>query len=162
VVRCLFIELTPKLISKITTLPLGVPWRKEDKGDIQTAKKKFFLEGEEPIEDKNGVRRKSLPYPWNEVSYHLIKYISREGRYSVVYGYHFRLLEELSFETERPPHHRLNIPYFLLIDRYKHKGVGRKLPIVSPSWVNYNHHRRCPPKPQNSYPMGNFQRHEDI
>jgi len=86
VVRGLSIELTPELISRITTLPLGVPWRKEDKGDSQIAKKKLFLEGEEPIEDKNGVRRTSLPYPWNEVSYHLIKYISCEGRYSVIMG----------------------------------------------------------------------------
>lgn len=87
VVRGLSIEVTPELISRITTLPLAVPWRKEDKGDSHTAKKKFFLEGEEPIEDKNGVRRTSLPYPWNEVSYHLMKYISCEGRYSVVYGF---------------------------------------------------------------------------
>lgn len=55
VVRGLSIELTPEHISRITTL-LRVPWRKEDKGDSQTAKKKFFLEGEEPIEV-------SLPYP---------------------------------------------------------------------------------------------------
>ena len=32
----------------------------------------------------------------------------------MVYGYHFRLLEELRFGAETPPHHRLNIPYFLL------------------------------------------------
>ena len=114
VVRGLSIDLTTKIISIITTLPLGVPWRKEDNGDSQGAKKKFLLEGEEPIEDKNGLRRANLPYPWNEVSYHLIKYISCEGRYSVVYGYHFRLLEELTFGAETPPHHRLNIPYFLL------------------------------------------------
>lgn len=87
---------------------------KEDKGDSQTTKKKLFLEGEEPIEDKNGLRRTSLPYPQNEVSYHLIKYISCEGKYSVVYGYQFRLLEELRFGVETYPHHRLSIPYFLL------------------------------------------------
>ena len=62
-VRGLSIELTPELISRITTLPLGVPWRKEDKGNSQTAKKKFFLEGEKSMEDKNGIRRASLPYP---------------------------------------------------------------------------------------------------
>jgi len=32
----------------VTTLPLGIPWRKEDKGDNQVAKRKLFLEGEEP------------------------------------------------------------------------------------------------------------------
>ena len=66
------------------------------------AKRKFFLEGEEPIEDKNGVRRVTLPYPWSEVGYQLIKYISYEGRYSVVYGYHFRMLEEFRFGVETP------------------------------------------------------------
>jgi len=33
VVRGLSIELTPMLINKVTTLPLGIPWRKQDKGD---------------------------------------------------------------------------------------------------------------------------------
>lgn len=60
VVRGLSIELTPEIISRITTLPLGVPWRNEDKGDSQITKKKLILEGEEPIEDKNGVRRENL------------------------------------------------------------------------------------------------------
>jgi len=32
----------------------------------------------------------------------------------VVYGYHFRILEELIFGAEKPPHQRLSIPYFLL------------------------------------------------
>jgi len=114
IVRGFTIYLTPDLISKVTTLTLGIPWRKEDKGDSQVAKIKFFLEGEEPGEDKNGVRRESLPYPWSEVGYQLIKYISFEGRYSVVYGYHFRILEELRFGVETPPHQRLRIPYFLL------------------------------------------------
>ena len=78
------------------------------------AKRKIFLEGEEPIEDKNGVRRDSLPYPWSEVGYQLIKYISCEGRYSVCYGYHFKILEELIFGVETPVHQTLNIPYFLM------------------------------------------------
>ena len=93
VVRGPSIEFSTELISKITTLPVGVRWRKEDKGNSQTAKRKFFLLGEKHIEHKNGVRRTSLPYPWNEVSFHLIKYISCEVRFSVVYGYHFRVLE---------------------------------------------------------------------
>lgn len=32
-VRGLSIYLTPELISKVTTLPLWIPWRKEDKED---------------------------------------------------------------------------------------------------------------------------------
>jgi len=114
VVKCLSVAITPEVISRITTLPLGLPWRKEDKTNNTLAKKSFFLEGEEPIEDKNGDRRESIPYPWDEVSYHIIKYISCEGRYSVVYGYHFRLLQELRFGENKPPQNRLNISYFLL------------------------------------------------
>jgi len=68
-VRGLTIDLTPKLISRVTTLPLGITWRKEDKGDSQVAKTKFFLEGEEPTEDENGVRRDNLSYPWSEIGY---------------------------------------------------------------------------------------------
>jgi len=63
VVRGCSIDLTPEIITRITTLPLGVPYRKEDKGNSQTAKNKFFLEGEEAMEDKNRVRRAILPYP---------------------------------------------------------------------------------------------------
>ena len=59
VIRGLTIDLTPELISRVNTLPLGIPWRKEDKGDSEVAKRKLFLEGEEPTEDKNGVRRES-------------------------------------------------------------------------------------------------------
>lgn len=44
VVRGLTIELTPEIIGRIPTLPLGVPWRKEDKGNSQTGKKELFLE----------------------------------------------------------------------------------------------------------------------
>ena len=102
-VKCLSIELIPEIIGKITTLPLGVPWRKEDKGNNQISKKKLFLEGAEAMEEKNGVKRESLPYPWNEISYHLVKYVSCEGRYSVVYGYHFRILQELRFGADTAP-----------------------------------------------------------
>ena len=45
-VRGITIDLTLDLISKVATLPLGIQWRKEAKGDIQVAKRKFFLEGE--------------------------------------------------------------------------------------------------------------------
>jgi len=110
----LSITITPESISRITTHPVGLQWRKEEKTNNTLAKHVFFLEGEEPIEDKNGVRKESILYPWNKVSYHIIKYISCEGRYSAVYQYHFRLLHELIFGAETPPHNRISVPYFLL------------------------------------------------
>jgi len=114
VVRGLVISLSPKLISRVTTLPLGIKWNKEDKATSVTAKKNLFTSNEKPIEDKNGFRRESLPYPWDEVAYHILKYISCEGRMSVVYAYHFRLLHELMFQVELPLSQRLSVPYFLL------------------------------------------------
>lgn len=96
-VRGLVITLSPELISRVTTFPLGVKWVKETMPST-TAKKIFFLPGEEYIEDKNGVRIESLPYPSDEVAFHIMKCISCEGRLSVVYGYHFRLLNELRFQ----------------------------------------------------------------
>lgn len=67
--RGLSLELTPHFISQITGLPLGLPWTKEEKALGQMAKKTFFQPGEDPVEDKNGVRRTILLHPWNEVSY---------------------------------------------------------------------------------------------
>lgn len=80
----------------------------------QVAKKTFFQPNEHPVEDKNGVRRTSIPYPWDEVSYHIIKYISCEGRYNIVYGYHFRLFHEVRHGMDLPAPQKLSIPYFLL------------------------------------------------
>jgi len=79
VVRGLSITNTLEVISRITTLPQGIPWRKEDKDVSIFAKKNFILRDEEPIEDKNGIIREILPCPWNEVSYHILKYIYCEG-----------------------------------------------------------------------------------
>ena len=80
----------------------------------QVAKKTFFLPEEHPVEDKNGVRRTSLPPLWSEVSYQIMKYITCGGRFSIIYGYHFRLLHELRYGMDLPPAKKLSIPYFLI------------------------------------------------
>ena len=59
--RGLTLELTPDFISRITGLPLGLPWSKEEKSLGQVAKKTFFLPEKHPVEDKNRVRRTSFP-----------------------------------------------------------------------------------------------------
>jgi len=113
-VRGLYVTINPNMISNVTTLPLGIQWIKEDKVNNTFDKKEFFLNDENPIEEKNWVRRESLPYPWDEVSYHILKYISCEGRLCVVYGYQFRLLHELRFKDRVPVNHWLSLLYFLL------------------------------------------------
>jgi len=43
-----------------------------------------------------------------------MKYITCEGRFNIIYGYHFRLLHELRYGMDFPPTRKLSIPYFLL------------------------------------------------
>lgn len=76
--RGLTLKLTPDFISRITGLPLGLPWIKEEKSLGQVAKKTFFLPEEHPVEGKNGVRRTSLLPLWSEFSYQIMKYITCE------------------------------------------------------------------------------------
>ena len=112
--RGLSLKLTPQYISRIIELPMGLPWDKEERKLSQQAKKEFFPPEEEFSEDKNGVRRTSLLPPWNEVSLQIMKYITCEGRFSIVYAYHFRLLTELRHRIDLPVEKKLSIPYFLL------------------------------------------------
>ena len=107
-------EITPDFIDMVTSLPVGLPWSKEEKPLGQVAKKTFFQPNEHLVEDKNGINRTSIPYPWDEFSYQIIKYISYEGRYSIVYGYHFRLPHELRYGMDISKPQKLSIPYFLL------------------------------------------------
>ena len=62
-VRGISITINPEVINRVTTVPLGVQWRKDDKANNTLANKKLFTNDGRPIEDKNGVRRESLPYP---------------------------------------------------------------------------------------------------
>jgi len=62
------------------------------------------------MEDKNDIRRNNIPYPWDEFSYQIMKYISCEGRYNIVYGYHFRLFHELRYGMDLPAPRKLNVP----------------------------------------------------
>lgn len=110
VVRGLSVTITTESISIISTLPLCLQWRKEDKASNTLFKENFLLEYEEPIEDKNGIRRERILYPSDEVSYHILKCISCEGRFNIVYGYQCRLLHDLRFGEELPPHIRLSVP----------------------------------------------------
>jgi len=66
--RGLNLRVTPRWISRVTGLPMGVPWDKEERKLGQKSKKEFFPPGEEFSEDKNGVRRTSLLPLWSEVS----------------------------------------------------------------------------------------------
>ena len=82
--RGLSLKVTPTSISRITELPMGLPWNKDERKQNQQAKKEFFPPNEEFSEDKNGVRRVSLTPPWNEVSLQIMRYITCMGRHNIV------------------------------------------------------------------------------
>ena len=57
---------------------------------------------------KKGIPRSWLVHPWDEIVYVIQKFITCEGRFSIVYLYHIKLLQHLKGECE------INMPYFLL------------------------------------------------
>ena len=65
VVRGLTIYLNLEIISRVTTLPLGIKWSREDKSTSVTTKNNFLTSNENPLKEKNGFRREILPYPWD-------------------------------------------------------------------------------------------------
>jgi len=58
--RGLAISLSPKLISRVETLPLGIEWGREEKIASATTKKNFFTTNEKFVNEKNGVRKENL------------------------------------------------------------------------------------------------------
>ena len=87
---------------------MGLPWDKEERKLSQQAKKEFFPPGEEFSEEKNGVRRSQSimpPSEWSKFE-NTWDYITCEGRFSIVYGYHFRLLTELRHQSDLPVENR--------------------------------------------------------
>jgi len=65
-------------------------------------------------EYKNGIKREILPHPWLEVAYHIIKYVTCEGKMSVVCAYHFKLLHQLKYFSNQEPDSSLSLLYLLL------------------------------------------------
>lgn len=59
--RGLTMEITLEFSSSVTSLPVGLPWSKEEKLLGQDAKKTFFHPDEHPVEDKNGIKKTTIP-----------------------------------------------------------------------------------------------------
>ena len=69
---------------------------------------------------KKGVPRSWLIHPWDEVAHVIQKFITCEGRFSVMYLYHIKLMQHLRGDCE------INIPYFLLQSLSKTSKVLKK------------------------------------
>jgi hypothetical protein len=73
-----------------------------------------MLDYETMEETKQGVKRDSLPIPWDEVALHLIKYISYGGRYNLIYSYHSKFLYQLRYYSHQNPEEKLSVPHLFL------------------------------------------------
>jgi hypothetical protein len=68
----------------------------------------LFAGGGEVLQQRgHGIARISLPPPWDIVALGIQKFLTCEGRYTVPFHYHFRILSHLRHR------HLMNIPYFL-------------------------------------------------
>lgn len=83
-----------EIMIKVIGLLGGKPWDRHDKKQSNSSKLSFFNNYNEYEYDKNRVKRILLE-PWDEVAYHVLKFITCEGRKSILYAYHFRFLNQL-------------------------------------------------------------------
>ena len=86
----------------------GRKWKKVMKMLDEASMNSFFKEGEEPVHFWGGFRREKLPEPWNDMCLVLMQYLTLEGRFDVLYYYHFPLLNHFRNRDF------ISIPFFLL------------------------------------------------
>lgn len=102
------LEVTKEVIDRVTGfLTEGMRWFNRKVND-PSLKGDFLQEEESLVKKGMGIDRLSLPQPWADVSLYLIKYITCKGRATIVFNYHFPLLNHLRHQK------LINLPYFLL------------------------------------------------
>lgn len=126
------IPVTEEDIAQVSGLPAnGIRWFSH-KHIILNAQQDFLLPGERVEPKGRGVALHSLPPTWPKVAEFVKHYLTREGRYQVVYQHDFVLLNHLR-------HGRLlNMPYYLLrcLKNMSHYSKDAKYPFLS-----LTHHR---------------------
>jgi len=90
-VKGLEIQVNELVIFKVSSLPIGyIGIRKTNNWLLMLGNYSFSTM--KKWKKKNGLKRESLPEPWDEIEYRLLKYITCEGRLSMGNPYHFRIL----------------------------------------------------------------------
>ena len=84
----------------------GTRWFGKRKRVMNT--EQLFERREEMLQQKgHGIARTSLPPPWDAVTLGIQNFLTFEGRYTILYHYHYKFLSHLWHG------HLMNIPYFL-------------------------------------------------
>jgi hypothetical protein len=72
-IKGLTIKINEASINNVSSLPLGIPWEKEERQEAINAKKTFFLHNEKPDEDKKG--KPPSPMVGGNILHHQIHYL---------------------------------------------------------------------------------------
>jgi hypothetical protein len=107
-VRGIKIPVSVPIIEKVTGFPEDGELWFQRRSSSATLREEFTRgTSEELVGSDKGVLRSSLIEPWRHVAYIVQKFLTCEGRFKLLFGYHFWLLIHLR-------HHRyVNVPYFL-------------------------------------------------
>lgn len=71
----------------------GNKWQRQAKISEEASLQIFFKSKEEPMRLHGGYAWATLPKPWDTIFYVIIRYITLEDCYQVLYNYHFSYLE---------------------------------------------------------------------
>eukprot|EP01018_Ginkgo_biloba_P037260 Gb_40876 [translate_table: standard] len=101
------IDVSEGLIVEVTGLPNDGELVSRDKMDQVSQLTKFIKENETFCWLDSGIARESLPQPWDRVAIQVMKYITLEGKFRKLFGYHVAILNSLRNRE------KINIPLFL-------------------------------------------------
>eukprot|EP01018_Ginkgo_biloba_P025387 Gb_18450 [translate_table: standard] len=76
---------------------------------------KFLKDDEAFCWLQSRIARESLPKPWDKVAVQIMKYLTLEGKFRKIFGYHIAILNSIRNEE------RINIPLFLLKEQSHEK-----------------------------------------
>ena len=104
-------KFTFRLSEYILAQMIGLPQQGERFFKIKQFEEKAWVpflcrSRESSVKWKKGVPRSWLIHPWDEVAYIIQKFLTCEGRFSIIYLYHIKLMQHLNGDCE------INIPYF--------------------------------------------------
>jgi len=95
------------LISEVSGLPLEGEVVCREKTNQVEQLSKFIRDNETFCWLQSGIARESLPKPWDRVAIQIMKYLTLEGKYRKLFGYHLAILNSIrNNET-------INVPLFL-------------------------------------------------
>lgn len=81
----IFVE--EEIISQITEILRGQRWDRDDRALNLRENNNFFKPQEQYEENRNGVKRESFPENWGNIAFYIMKYLTCEGRLSMVYAF---------------------------------------------------------------------------